>query len=150
MQLDQKLADGTLHYVKGVVAFVRGLGEYALDNHAAAETDFEAAVREFSSVAVIPGYATDRTEVLYLMLGNAIGRAGRDRSAEAAAHFRRALAENPSFARAELGLAESFRAATRCRPHAPSHSLTQALTWTTAPHLLSQMTSTRTPARCWR
>lgn len=115
-QLNESLADAALHYLKGVVAFTRGLGEYALDDFAGAERAFHAAETEFTSADRVPGSRAGRREALYLMLGNAVGKADSGRMSEASAYYARALAENPGYSRAQLGLAEAARVAAGCRP----------------------------------
>jgi hypothetical protein len=114
--LNEELASGALHYLKAVVAFVRGLGEYALNDFAGAEGEFVAAEKEFDRADTVPGTRTARREVLHLMLGNAVGRGDTARVDQAADYYRRALSENPSYQRAKIGLAEATRASVRCRP----------------------------------
>jgi tetratricopeptide (TPR) repeat protein len=109
IEINRKLADEAVRYVQGVVAFVRGLGRYAMDDYVGAERDFRVADRELAKVA---RRITGRPEVVLLMLGNAVGR--MKRYPEAAAIFRQALARNPSYVRATIGLAESLRAGTPC------------------------------------
>lgn len=106
VELSRRLADDALGYVKAVVAFVRGLGNYALDDYRGAEREFRTADHELTSVS------SARAEVVQLMLGNAIGR--ERRYGEAAATFRRALEQEPGYARATVGLAEALRAEAGC------------------------------------
>ncbi|SNY37590.1 hypothetical protein [Paractinoplanes atraurantiacus] len=101
----RRLADDAVRYVKAVVAFVRGLGHYALDDFPRAEQEFRAADRELGTAP--------HAEMILLMLGNTQGRQGR--YAEAATTFRRALKVAPGHARATIGLAESLRAESGCR-----------------------------------
>jgi tetratricopeptide (TPR) repeat protein len=54
--------------------------------------------------------------VLYLILGNTIGRGDKARLNQAADYYRRALSQNPSYTRAQIGLAEATRAAAGCQP----------------------------------
>ena len=105
----EKLADTALRHLDAMTAFVRGLGDYALDDYAAAETEFLRAERSWA------GGDTQRA-ALHLMLGNTVGRAGTHRAGEAAGWFRRALREAPAYGRAELGLAEAVRVTASCRP----------------------------------
>ncbi|XVU28390.1 hypothetical protein ACQPZJ_15500 [Actinoplanes sp. CA-054009] len=101
----RRLADDAVRYVKAVVAFVRGLGHYALDDYPRAEQEFRAAER---GLATAP-----HAEAILLILGNTQGRQGR--YAEAAATHRRALTIAPDHVRATLGLAEALRAESGCR-----------------------------------
>ncbi|MFF5076051.1 hypothetical protein ACFY36_03295 [Actinoplanes sp. NPDC000266] len=101
----RRLADDAVRYVKAVVAFVRGLGHYALDDYPRAEQEFRAADR---GLATAP-----HAEVVLLMLGNTQGRQGR--YGEAATTYRRALTIAPGHVRATLGLAEALRAESGCR-----------------------------------
>ncbi|MEU4561075.1 tetratricopeptide repeat protein [Actinoplanes sp. NPDC023936] len=105
IEVSRRLADDALHYVKAVVAFVRGLGRYALDDYPGAEREFRAADHELARVDT-------SSEVVQLMLGNTIGRDSRFAEAETA--FRRALARRPDYARAAVGLAEALRAGSSC------------------------------------
>jgi hypothetical protein len=112
--LNEELALAALNYLKGVVAFVRGLGHYAMDDFAAAEGDFLAANEVFALVDRLQGTQKTRREVLYLMLGNTVGRRDKVRLGEAAEYYRLALAANPAYARAEIGLAEVARGGATC------------------------------------
>jgi tetratricopeptide (TPR) repeat protein len=107
VEVNRQLAGDAVRYVQAVVAFVRGLGRYALDDYPGAERDFRTADRGLSSIT-----DTVRAEVILLMLGNAVGRTGR--FAEAAAIYRRALAQRPGYERATVGLAEAVRAGAGC------------------------------------
>lgn len=109
VEVNRQLAGDAVRYVQSVVAFVRGLGRYALDDYPGAERDFRTADRIRSGIT-----DTVRAEVVLLMLGNAVGRAGR--YGEAATIFRRALAEQPGYARATVGLAEALRAGFHSDP----------------------------------
>jgi hypothetical protein len=112
----EDLAEGTVRQVKGVVAFVRGLGDYARDDFVRAESRFLQAAEEFDLVDRLPGRHTLHKEVLYLMLGNAVGRGDIARVNQSAGHYRQALIHNPGYLRAKIGLAEATRAAVPCRP----------------------------------
>ncbi|WP_045744894.1 tetratricopeptide repeat protein [Actinoplanes rectilineatus] len=105
IEVSRNLADDALSYVKAVVAFVRGLGRYALDDYPGAEREFRSADRDLTRV-------TAPSEVVQLMLGNAVGRDSR--FAEAATAFRRALQRRPDYVRAAVGLAEALRAGAGC------------------------------------
>jgi DNA-binding SARP family transcriptional activator len=109
IELSQEAAGDVVEYVQAVVAFVRGLGRYALDDFAGAERHFRAAQEDLAMLnkARSPSVVT-RTEVVLLMLGNTAGRAGRPEDAEAL--FRRALEQRPGYLRATVGLAEALRA----------------------------------------
>ncbi|BCY09106.1 tetratricopeptide repeat protein [Actinoplanes sp. L3-i22] len=109
LEVNQQLADDAVRYVQAVVAFVRGLGRYALDDYPGAEREFRTADGGLAEpVRPITGHAA----VILLMLGNAVGRTGR--YTEAAETFRRALARSPGYPRATIGLAEALRAGTTC------------------------------------
>ncbi len=116
LEINEELTEATLHYLKAVVAFVRGLGDYALDDFAGAEGRLLTADAEFDEVDEAAGHHTVRREVLYLMLGNAIGRDDKARLSQAADYYRLALAQNPAYTRARIGLAEATRAAAGCQP----------------------------------
>ncbi|MFC7529261.1 tetratricopeptide repeat protein [Actinoplanes sp. GCM10030250] len=109
VEINQQLAGDAVRYVQAVVAFVRGLGRYALDDYPGAEREFRTADGGLAEPA---RRITGHTEVVLLMLGNAVGRTGR--YAEAAAIFRRALARSPEYPRATIGLAEALRAGVTC------------------------------------
>jgi tetratricopeptide (TPR) repeat protein len=106
VEVNQQFAADAVRYVQAVVAFVRGLGRYALDDYPGTEREFRTA--DIRLTRRITGHA----EVVLLMLGNAVGRTGR--YAEAATIFRRALARSPGYPRAAIGLAEALRAGTTC------------------------------------
>jgi tetratricopeptide (TPR) repeat protein len=109
VEVNHQLAADAVRYVQAVVAFVRGLGRYSLDDYPGAEREFRTADGGLAEPARrITGHA----EVVLLMLGNAVGRIGRH--AEAAAIFRRALAHSPEYPRATIGLAEALRAGATC------------------------------------
>jgi tetratricopeptide (TPR) repeat protein len=103
VEVTRRLAEDALRHLKAVVAFVRGLGAFALEDYLTAERAFRAAAGNLVAA---------RSEVVQLMLGNALGRAGRP--AEAAAAFRAALSQEPGYARARVGLAEALRTGARC------------------------------------
>lgn len=105
----ERLADAALRHLDALTAFVRGLGDYALDDYTAAEKEFLRAERLWHDTGTQPA-------ALHLMLGNTVGRAGVHRAAEAAGWFRRALREAPAYGRAELGLAEAVRVTATCEP----------------------------------
>ncbi|KUL25332.1 hypothetical protein [Actinoplanes awajinensis] len=111
-RVSERLADSALHYVDALVAFLRGLGDYALGDFPAAERALLSADREFAAA----GPHRVRRAVVDLMLGNAVGAQGARRADEAADHFRRALADDPAYRRTELGLADALRAGVRCEP----------------------------------
>lgn len=106
VEINQQLAADAVRYVRAVVAFVRGLGRFSLDDYTGAEREFRAADTGPSR------RITGHTEVVQLMLGNAVGRTGR--YTEAAAIFRKALARSPGHLRATIGLAEALRAGATC------------------------------------
>jgi hypothetical protein len=110
--INERLAQDARDHVAGVVAFVRGLGGYAVDDYAAAEEDFLTAAAELAA----SGRHIAGLETVHLLLGNTIGRGDPRRLAVAADHFRTALALNPSYPRARIGLAEVMRAGTSCAP----------------------------------
>jgi tetratricopeptide (TPR) repeat protein len=123
-QLSDRLADGVLHHVEGIVGFTRGLGEYALDDFPAATRWFIAAEAHFEAAGSSPAGRSPANriagrEVVDLMLGNAIGRTDIRRAGEAERRYRHALAINPSYHRALIGLAESSRAAAHCDGRRP-------------------------------
>ncbi|MEU4422149.1 tetratricopeptide repeat protein [Actinoplanes sp. NPDC024001] len=109
IEVNRQLVGDAVRYVQAVVAFVRGLGRYALDDYPGAERDFRTADRGLSTIT-----DTIRAEVVLLMLGNALGRTTR--YAEAAQTYRRALQERPEYARATVGLAEVLRVSHRDDP----------------------------------
>ncbi|MEU4222452.1 hypothetical protein AB0F10_44840, partial [Actinoplanes sp. NPDC026623] len=113
-RVGERLAGATVHYVDGLVAFLRGLGDYALGDFPEAERALLGAGREFDAA----GADRVRSAVVQLMLGNAVGAQGAGRADEAADHFRRALADDPAYRRTELGLADALRAGVRCEPGA--------------------------------
>jgi hypothetical protein len=117
-QLSDRLADGVLHHVEGIVGFTRGLGEYALDDFPAATRSFLAADAHFAA-AEGPASRVAGREVVDLMLGNAIGRTDIRRAGEAERRYRHALTLNPSYHRAMIGLGESSRAAAHCDGRRP-------------------------------
>jgi hypothetical protein len=119
LSLNEHLAASTVLYLKAVVAFVRGLGDYARADFSSAENNFAVADREFDAVAGLPGDHRVRRAVVHMMLGNAVGAGDIARADQAAEHFRQALAEDPGYARAEVGLAESLRVAVTCTPEEP-------------------------------
>ncbi|GIF75468.1 hypothetical protein [Asanoa siamensis] len=108
--INEQLAADTLDYVAGVVAFLRGLGDYATDDFTGAEAQFRTSAARFTAT----GQRTVRMETVHLMLGNTIGRGAPDRFAAAADFYRRALAANPGYVRARVGLAEAERVASGC------------------------------------
>ncbi len=114
-RVHERLAGSTLHYLEALMAFVRGLGDYTLGDFPAAERSLLTADRMFGEA----GAAGARRAVVHLMLGNAVGAQDLGRADEAAAHFRRALAEDPGYARTTLGLADALRVGVRCEPGAP-------------------------------
>ncbi|MET8152415.1 AfsR/SARP family transcriptional regulator [Actinoplanes sp. NPDC049668] len=116
LEINEELTEATLHYLKAVVAFVRGLGDYALDDFAGAEDRLLTADAEFDRVDEAAGHRTVRRDVLYLMLGNAVGRDDKTRLGQAADYYRLALSRNPAYTRARIGLAEATRAAAGCQP----------------------------------
>ncbi|WP_433361025.1 tetratricopeptide repeat protein [Actinoplanes sp. CA-142083] len=109
VEVNRQLAGDAVRYVEAVVAFVRGLGRYALDDYPGAEGFFRTADGTLSGIP-----KTIRDEVVLLMLGNAIGR--RARYPEAAEIFQRALRQSPGYARATVGLAETWRAGSPADP----------------------------------
>ncbi|MBG0568528.1 hypothetical protein [Actinoplanes aureus] len=109
VEVNHQLAGDAVRYVEAVVAFVRGLGRYALDDYPGAEGFFRTADGRLSGIT-----RTTRGEVILLMLGNAVGRAAR--FAEAADLYRRALRQRPGYARATVGLAEALRADSQGDP----------------------------------
>jgi hypothetical protein len=113
LSLDEGLTASTRHYLSAVVLFVRGLGAYALADFSGAENQFRQAEKEFDTVAETVGARRIRRAVLYLMIGNAVGTRDPGRAAE---YFRRVLAEDNGYRRAEIGLAEAIRAPDRCTP----------------------------------
>ncbi|MET8152045.1 hypothetical protein ACIBSW_40400 [Actinoplanes sp. NPDC049668] len=113
LSLNEGLTSATRHYLSAVVLFVRGLGAYALADFPAAEQRFREADREFDVVAATVGDQQIRRAVVRLMIGNAVGAGDPARAVE---HFRRALAEDSGYRRAEIGLAEALRAPERCAP----------------------------------
>jgi DNA-binding SARP family transcriptional activator/tetratricopeptide (TPR) repeat protein len=113
-QLSDRLADGVLHHVEGIVGFTRGLGEYALDDFPAATRWFVAAEAHFAAADKSAASRIAGREVVDLMLGNAIGRTDIRRAGEAERRYQHALTINPSYHRALIGLAESSRAAAQC------------------------------------
>jgi hypothetical protein len=110
--INERLLHDARDKVAGVVAFVRGLGDYALDDYAAAEDDFRAAAAKLAA----PGRQITGVETVHLMLGNTIGRGDHTRLHVAADQYRTALAVHPSYPRALIGLAEAMRAGTSCAP----------------------------------
>ncbi|GGK73646.1 hypothetical protein [Mangrovihabitans endophyticus] len=113
LSLNESLTAATRRYLSAVVLFVRGLGSYALADFPAAEQQFRRAGHEFDTVAGSVGDQHIRRAVLHLMIGNAVGRQD---PAGAAGYFRRALAEDRGYRRAEIGLAEALRAPDPCAP----------------------------------
>ena len=109
LAVHEKLADAALRHLDALTAFVRGLGDYALDDYTAAEKEFVRAERLWRDAGTPPA-------ALHLMLGNTVGRAGVHRAGEAAGWFRRALRAAPAYGRAELGLAEALRVTATCEP----------------------------------
>ena len=109
VEVNHQLAADAVRYVQAVVAFVRGLGRYALEDYPGAEREFRTADGGLAEPA---RQNTGHAEVILLMLGNAVGRTGR--YAEAAVIFRRALAHSPGYPRATIGLAEALRAGATC------------------------------------
>lgn len=116
LRINEELTEATVHYLKAAVAFVRGLGDYALDDFTGAESKFMTAQAEFDLVDKVPGHHEVRRDVLYLLLGNTVGRGDKARLGEAADYYRLALSQNPSYTRARIGLAEATRAAAGCEP----------------------------------
>jgi hypothetical protein len=112
VELSRRLAEDALRYLKAVVAFVRGLGRYALDDYPGAERELRTAEQELTTIVSDPRRGTARSAVILLLLGNVVGRSSR--YPEAAEIFRRALAQRPDYARAKLGLAEALRAGAGC------------------------------------
>jgi len=109
VEVNRQLVGDAVRYVQAVVAFVRGLGRYALDDYPGAERDFRTADRGLSTIT-----NAIRAEVILLMLGNALGRTTQ--YAEAAQIYRRALQARPEYARATVGLAEVLRVSHRDDP----------------------------------
>lgn len=91
----QELNDGLRHRTKVLAQFAIGLSYYALFNYDKALTYLEAAQR-------LEGWG-DRKELLYLFLGNTLGKLNRLDDAEH--KFRSALEVEPEYARARVGLA---------------------------------------------
>ncbi|WP_345071640.1 hypothetical protein [Phytohabitans flavus] len=115
LEINEELTETAVHYLKAVVAFVRGLGDYALDDFTGAEGRFLTAEAEFDLVDEVPGHHRVRHDVLYLLLGNTVGRGDKARLDQAVDYYRLALSQNPSYTRARIGLAEATRAAVRCQ-----------------------------------
>ncbi|MEU8234555.1 hypothetical protein AB0C12_33625 [Actinoplanes sp. NPDC048967] len=113
LSLNEGLTAAARHYLSAVVLFVRGLGAYAMADFPAAEKQFRRAGQEFDTVAETVGDQRIRRAVLNLMIGNAVGAQDPGRAAE---YFRRALAEDNGYRRAEIGLAEAVRVPVRCTP----------------------------------
>jgi tetratricopeptide (TPR) repeat protein len=87
---------------------VVGLSEYTFGDYAAAQNHFQSAERDKDLDLSRLG------RVAVLFQGNAAGKRGKFRAAEAA--FRRALARDPDYVRAQLGLADvRLQRAGRCR-----------------------------------
>jgi tetratricopeptide (TPR) repeat protein len=83
---------------QALVQLAIGLGYYAADR-------FDQAADSFTMADRVPGWeARDGKEILYLFLGNTAGRLRRYQ--EATVQYRKALAVNPEYARAQIGLAE--------------------------------------------
>jgi tetratricopeptide (TPR) repeat protein len=112
VELSRRLAEDAVRYLKAVVAFVRGLGRYALDDYPGAERELRAAEQELTTIVSDPRRGTARAAVILLLLGNTLDRSHR--YGEAAEMFRRALAQRPDYARATLGLADALRASAGC------------------------------------
>ncbi|MEV6633118.1 hypothetical protein AB0M54_20450 [Actinoplanes sp. NPDC051470] len=118
-----ELSAATRHYLGGVVTFVRGLGAYADDDYQMAEDHF---VRAGQELELIGGQAQGpvvHRAVVDLMAGNAAGRRNPQR---AIAYFERALAAQPGYGRALIGLAEAHRAGVSCKPGADLSALDPA------------------------
>lgn len=135
LELNKLLAEDLAHQAQGVSRFVRGLSHYGLDRFSSAEEEFKAAEQEFRIADQLRGPyldKADKREVLYLMIGNAVGKEDAPdpvRRAEATRYYERALIENPSYLRAQIGLAEIARIGAGCRPegHADPRALQQAV-----------------------
>ncbi|WP_305783628.1 hypothetical protein [Symbioplanes lichenis] len=135
IEVSRALATDAVRFVQAIVAFVRGLGRYALDRYAAAEQDFRQADTALSGLAA---HAATPVPVVLLMLGNAVGRTGR--FAEAADIFRRALDHDPGYTRAAVGLADAVRAGVPCDRNADLAPLRSALA-----HYAEALPRARTP-----
>ncbi len=84
---------------QAVAELVVGLSYYAVN-------DYQAAYDSLQSAASSWDVSAGGREVVLQLLGNATGELGPDRWEEARGYYEQALTLNPSYARAEFGLAE--------------------------------------------
>ncbi|MFD0743244.1 hypothetical protein ACFQ1L_16690 [Phytohabitans flavus] len=146
LEINEELTETAVHYLKAVVAFVRGLGDYALDDFTGAEGRFLTAEAEFDLVDEVPGHHRVRHDVLYLLLGNTVGRGDKARLDQAVDYYRLALSQNPRTPARGSAWPKRPGLPSAARPARPSPDRSSWPPTTTGPRSPA-MTATTAPKR---